>query len=529
MEMKYITEILKMFGVAGSEDAIKIIYALMRLEKRLENELRNDPQLLEVELGKGLLEKGVNINKDSVRYLIDVFLSTEKRINWEEVIGRTDDRYGMHVPEVLVKEFEAHYSAEAKDVLITEAEKFMPYLHHIVESHKEYNFTMTTQNQLMMDLLGMMFDSCENIDVMCTSIYQADFIFKKFDLILSVPTIGIRDMVSEKEEFICREYDLVALENMLLHLNRDGKLLIVLPARITFGTGKIADLRKFIQQMYKIEEITELPEGLFTFSGIKTYLFAFSTGTTDDVIIKRYSSKTRPSKTKPCKEFVHSDETFVMLDELEDMGDWNISKIFAMQDEDWQNYNDSNVKKMELGNVAKVFRGKSVTKKDEFGSIGVINISNIGDFEINYDTLDHMKEEKRKIANYLLEEGDVLLPARGTAIRSAAYQEQSYACIASSNVVVIRPDEKLLLGGYLKIFLDSPMGKKMISSLQQGTTVMNISYKDLSSLEIPVLTIDEQREIVEEYNHELDRYKKSIDAAEKRWSEAKERIQNRLI
>ena len=52
---------------------------------------------------------------------------------------------------------------------------------------------------------------------------------------------------------------------------------------------------------------------------------------------------------------------------------------------------------------------------------------------------------------------------------------------------------------YLKLFLDSPLGNKLISSAQQGGAIMNISYKDLACLEIPVPSIAEQEKVAKEY------------------------------
>ena len=190
------------------------------------------------------------------------------------------------------------------------------------------------------------------------------------------------------------------------------------------------------------------------------------------------------------------------------------------------NYQNSDIRKDLVGNVAQVFRGKAVSKKEPAGSIGVVNISNIGEFEIDYEGLEHIEAEERKVANYLLEEGDVLLPARGTAIRTAVYHAQTYPCIASSNVIVIRPDAKIINSVYLKIFLDSPIGNKLISSAQQGMTVMNISYKDLNVLEIPIPPLQQQREVVKEYTEELKRYQDTIAVAEKRWSDTLEKLQN---
>ena len=155
----------------------------------------------------------------------------------------------------------------------------------------------------------------------------------------------------------------------------------------------------------------------------------------------------------------------------------------------------------------------------------MVNISNIGQYEVDYDSLDHLDEEERKVSNYLLQEGDVLLPARGTAIRTAVFHHQSYPCIASSNVIVIRPDARLLDSTYLKIFLDSPIGNKLISGAQQGMTVMNISYKDLNILEIPLPVMEKQKATAEEYRAELKKYTETISVAEKRWNETLSKLQ----
>ena len=166
-----------------------------------------------------------------------------------------------------------------------------------------------------------------------------------------------------------------------------------------------------------------------------------------------------------------------------------------------------------------------MTKKDPAGNIGVVNISNIGDYEIDYSGLDHLQEEERKVSNYILQEGDVLLPARGTAIRTAVFHTQSYPCIASANLIVIRPNPKMLNSTYLKVFLDSPIGNKIISGAQQGMVIMNISYRDLNVLEIPLPVIEKQEAVAKEYLEEYDRYKTAIADAENRWSEVVTKLQ----
>ena len=235
---------------------------------------------------------------------------------------------------------------------------------------------------------------------------------------------------------------MVALENLLLHISvSGGELVIVMPARITFAGGHIGDLRKFVTQSYKLEMIAELPEGIFQGTGIKTYLLTIAQGETDDVIIRKYAAEGRKTKRGPVEQLKVTDDSFAMVDEIEDIGDWSIDKLLAKQDDDMVKYQNSGLRKIQLGEVAQIFRGKSVTKKDSIGPIGVVNISNIGQYDIDYDCLDKINEDERKVTNYILQEGDVVLPARGTAIRTAVFHKQSYPCIASSNVIVIRPDQ----------------------------------------------------------------------------------------
>lgn len=57
---------------------------------------------------------------------------------------------------------------------------------------------------------------------------------------------------------------------------------------------------------------------------------------------------------------------------------------------------------------------------------------------------------------------------------------------------------------------------------------MNISYKELNNIEIPLPSIEEQKSIAEEYEKELEVYKKAIRAAENRWSSTLARLQGRI-
>lgn len=473
---------------------------------------------------------GVNNPFPEEKKFFDVYrtLREFETVTWTDIIEYGDRKSKFRVPEALIDEMEKNFIDGFQEVLIPEAEKFSPCLERLVNAHSDSHFTLTSMDPFYYRILTEMFSDNEMVDVKQTSIYEYEFSAEKFDLILAVPIFGVRDKADENRNFICREYDLIAAENLALHLKSEGILSIVLPARITFGGGNVKELRNFIQSMYCLKEIADLPAGIFENTGVKTYLLTITTGRTDEVVIKRFVTDTQNPRKDGLNKLIVQDDTFVLEDELYDMGDWNIDRIFESQDEDWIKFQESNVKKQELGTVASIFRGKAITKKDANGSIGVVNISNIGDYEIDYSSLEHIEEEERKVANYLLQDGDLLVPARGTAIRVAIFKEQPYPCIASSNVIVIRSTDESLSTVFLKLFLDSPLGRKMLVTRQQGTAVMNISYKELNHIEIPLPSIEEQKAIAVEYEKELEIYKKTIEAAENRWSSTLARLQGRI-
>ncbi|OES45369.1 restriction endonuclease subunit S [Domibacillus iocasae] len=445
---------------------------------------------------------------------------------WEIMMAESSRgfRYSA-VSNALFNEYNSRFRLDSNTVLIAEGEKFIPNLKRLIDEHLGCNFTITTENKISLHVINRIFGKYENVEILNVNIYQYGFTNNRYDLIFSVPSFGTRNLADD-ENFMCRDQDAVALENLLLHTTGGGELVITMPARITYAQGKNGELRRFVQQTYRVKEIAELPERTFEGTGIKTYLIDVvnTKPGDDDVIVRRYKAVNRKNRRDTADELVIEEETFVMSDELEELGDWNINKIFSQQDEEWLKFQESSVRKMAMGDVAEIFRGKSVSKKDPNGSIGVVNISNIREYDIDYDSLDHFDEEERKITNYLLKEGDVLIPARGTAIRTAIFHEKSYPCIASSNIIVIRPETKMLSSTFLKLFLDSPLGEKMISGVQQGSTIINISYKDLNALEIPLPSIEEQQKKSDEYTKELTIYKETIAAAEKRWNEVVDKL-----
>jgi hypothetical protein len=72
----------------------------------------------------------------------------------------------------------------------------------------------------------------------------------KFDYIYALPAFGYKPDDLGKV-FMTKESDGIAMENMLRHLNENGVLDIIIPAKITFASQGFEKLRAYITEHFK--------------------------------------------------------------------------------------------------------------------------------------------------------------------------------------------------------------------------------------------------------------------------------------
>jgi len=433
-----------------------------------------------------------------------------------------NDRMGTVISPVYLSTYisEKVRKLHPQKILITEAEKHLSGLRDMIKQCSNTELTLTTQLKPMYLLLKLAFGEKQNVKIRFASIYTECLPSEKFDYIYSLPTFGYKPDESGRK-FFTRDSDGVSIENMLGHLNEPGTLDIIVPAKITFAGMGYEKMRSYITDNFSVKNIYILPEGTFRpVTAIKTYFFTITTNPQSNIEIGTLELNkgifdVADKKTISTREFLSHE-------------DWRIELLLSDDDENIQKFKSSNLEKVKLKEVAEVFRGKSILKKDTtLGSISVLNISSIENGEINYSDMDTIDEEERKIKRYELLSGDVVLSCRGTAIKSAVFETQNKTIIASANLIIIRPKEKVI-GEYIKIFFESPIGLAIIKSFQRGTTIMNINHADIMEMEIPVIPMSAQREIINKYNDELAIYKSTISEAASRWAAMKNSLYNRL-
>ena len=434
-----------------------------------------------------------------------------------------NDRMGMVIsPQYLTSYIKGKVQKiNPSSILIPEAEKHLAGLKELIDAFGEKEITLTTHHNLMNKFLKFAFQDYEQVTVVFESIYSDCLVDLKFDYIYTLPAFGYKPDELGKV-FMTKESDGIAMENMLGHLNENGVLDIIVPAKITFASQGFEKLRTYITDHFSVKNIFILPEGTFRpTTAIKTYFFSITNQKIEEIEVGTLELVKDQFEPKGLKK--------IKTQEFLSHEDWRIELLLSDDDENIQRFKSSNLEKVKLKEVAEVFRGKSILKKDTtVGSIGVLNISNIDNGEIDYSDMDTIEEDERKIKRYELEEGDVLLSCRGTAIKSAVFKKQDKTIIASANLIVIRPKETIL-GDYIKIFFESPIGMAIIKSFQRGTTIMNINHSDIMEMEIPLLALEKQCEMINLYSEELSRYKKIVQEAELKWNTVKEKLYNNLI
>lgn len=506
-------------------DSLYNVYRVLKINEVLENRKATDPYELLDLMKKTRMEVPFFVGDERLFFALYEKMSElthRDLIEYVNILIRNEKRgIGPYMPEALTAQIFKNMNVLYKEVLICDVEKYGVELYDFVNSYNS-NFYFTIKDEGIKTVFVELYKEL-NVTFIGPEIYEYGFSSQKFDFIVCFPIMGGRFLAEkDRNDFISRELSFIAVENLLLHLTMNGKLMIILPAKIGFGSGDAAVLRNYIQSNYKINEISSLPTRIFyPYMSINTYLLSLSCGSTDSVNVKKYELDKQ--------KLIEVDNRLIFSDELENMNAWNVDMVFSYTDETLLEYQNSTIKKAELKEVADIFRGKAITSKTEDGNVSVINISNISETGIDYNNLDKIEEEERKVSRYLLQEGDVLIATKGFAIKIAVFEKRNGLYIASSNLCVVRPNSRLLNGTYLKLFLESETGIKLLKSIQRGTTIVNINYQDICQLEVPTPNLDDQFEIANEYNEGLKLYKQTLEAAETAWSKIKKNVQKKLF
>jgi restriction endonuclease S subunit len=128
-----------------------------------------------------------------------------------------------------------------------------------------------------------------------------------------------------------------------------------------------------------------------------------------------------------------------------------------------------------------------------------------GDIFLN--TEGHVKIFGKDIkTKAFVQKGDVIIAERGT-FKAGLVGDDLQNSLAASSTYILRPTSKDIDPEYLVAYFNSQVGSNNISKAAKGSLIKNISKGDLENLEIPVPTLEKQKEIVKIFKNNLKQQK----------------------
>ena len=182
----------------------------------------------------------------------------------------------------------------------------------------------------------------------------------------------------------------------------------------------------------------------------------------------------------------------------------------------------TNARKLSEG-TQDIFRGAQITsdKQKEMSNLGgkapnayLLNLSNISNGYMDEALVEVHIDKIEKYKKYMLQEGDVIISARGTKISTAVAENiQDRNIIATGNLIVVRCNDTLE-PYYLKAFFDSDDGNLCLSVAQTGSMIFAITPKQLCELQYDAIDLEKQKRIAEKEKALIAELHESIDRVE---------------
>ena len=307
------------------------------------------------------------------------------------------------------------------------------------------------------------------------------------------------------------------VEIALKAMSNKGKGCIIVPDGILTN---IADLeqRELLVSKKIIEGIIKLPADLFEYTSVATSLLILNKDNQND-FIKFVDASNLCTKGRRFSEL----DADAILNEYFNNGENSINVPFATIVE--ANYNLSikrfkEISKIKLRNprrigelVLDIFRGVQIQARllDKYTTLDhkdsvykIVNCGDIVDGSFNTKELGMIDVDKN-LDRYLLCDGDVLITSKSTKVKTAIAEiRNNEKIIPSGSIIVIRCNKELINPVYLKTFFDSNVGKKLLESIQTGTTIISINAGAIRELAVECLPLDKQNVIANAFLQKMD-------------------------
>ena len=398
---------------------------------------------------------------------------------------------------------------------------FIPYATELsclcdaIKTDTDNTYTLqVTDSNAHKELTQDIFKDCKHINYVTTELWDKNF-SGTFDYIFCIAPIQGRLGVTR---FKTVDVAGITLEVLSNSLNKNGKLTIILPTRVALSQSQqFEQLRNYINEKFTITSISVLPAN--PYSSIKQYEVTLVPKLKDQSEISITEYIVNDKKTN---KFETNGSTVIAEQNLTEQKNWSPYYFLAQNEQEISNTSEK--PSTRICKHFEVIRGRDYKMMNKPNnqtiSATIINIKDIKTDTIDLENCDTMELDLMIAKKYILQENDLVFSCRGDAIKIGVIPNTELTCLPSQNVIILRAISGSILPEYLKLFIDSPIGNRLIERFQRGNIIKQISHKDLEQLSIPLLSIEEQESLIQQYKEAKAEY----DNAIKKWQDSKAKI-----
>ena len=330
------------------------------------------------------------------------------------------------------------------------------------------------------------------------------------------------------------------IQNAIYHLNRQGKGILI-GSKGMLVRGLEDKIRARVVKEDLVECIITLPDNLYENTNIGSELMIINHNKPVDrkggvlfINASNYKKRLNSNQQTITKEGVKKiteaysnnilKEDFSKFVNIEKMEEYDY-RLNPVEYIDFENIKNQFNRTVPLGDIAEIARGvnigpKEMEKLEEGGDYCYINVRNVDDSGINYEDATMIQPKGMDwFEKYSIKADDIIITAKGWETKVALVDSAYKDSFISSNLTRIRVNSNKYNPYILLEYLKSDIGKRMLESLQTGTTVTLINNKQLSRLEVPVYSKEMMEETGQAIKANRKIYQERLNLAEKEYKE----------
>ncbi|HLL01061.1 MAG TPA: restriction endonuclease subunit S [Myxococcaceae bacterium] len=147
-------------------------------------------------------------------------------------------------------------------------------------------------------------------------------------------------------------------------------------------------------------------------------------------------------------------------------------------------------------------------------------VLSVGDIEAGQITPREQLETQAlrpgSLERFRIQADDLLVSCRGTILKVARVPESAASLLVSSNLIVVRPSEKLLPAVLLALFRSAAWQRQLHLRARSSATLVQLTVRDLENLDVPLPSIELQHELAKLIESEEEHHQAALRAVDLR-------------